>query len=198
LAKERDRDAYAIEYLEKALDLEAEQPPPVIDLEAVRADYGDLLTHYLSLADAMVALKLSPPPDFLSRVIRAADRWRAVDTDPSAACDIAAKILKRLTARELQWDYLTTPIGLRPNESAPWLNLAGIMVKQGESELADRAYRAAAEAEPTDPQILWDRAENLKRMGKYQEAQQLVRRIADGAWQPRFQGLQSQARHLLK
>jgi hypothetical protein len=31
-----------------------------------------------------------------------------------------------------------------------------------------------------------------------QVLQQLVRRIADGAWQPRFQGLQSQAMHLLK
>jgi hypothetical protein len=64
--------------------------------------------------------------------------------------------------------------------------------------LADRAYRAAAEAEPTDAQLLWDRAQNLKQLGKHQEAQQLVRRIADGVWQPRFQGLQSQARHLLK
>jgi hypothetical protein len=64
--------------------------------------------------------------------------------------------------------------------------------------LADRAYRAAAAAEPTDPQILWDRGQNLKQMGKHQEAQQLVRQIADGAWQPRFQGLQSQARYLLK
>jgi tetratricopeptide (TPR) repeat protein len=146
----------------------------------------------------MVALKLAPPPEFLSRVIRAADRWRAVDNDPTAACEAAARVVKRLGDRELAWDYLTTPVGLHPNESGPWWSLAATLGKQGELELADRAYRAAAQAEPTDAQILWDRSLNLKRMGKQQEALQLVRQIADGTWQPRFQGLQSQAKHLFR
>jgi len=198
LAMRRDMDARAVECLEKALEIEAERPPEVIDLDVARTDYGTLLTHYLRLAYAMETLKIAPPPDFQSRVIRAADRWRAVDTDPSAACEKAAGVLKRLGDRELAWDYLTTPVALRPNESGPWQSLAGTLGKQGELELADRAYRAAAAAEPTDPQILWDRAQNLKQLGKHQEAQQLVRQIADGAWQPRFQGLQSQAKHLLK
>jgi ferric-dicitrate binding protein FerR (iron transport regulator) len=198
LAQQRDMPARAIECLEKALALEAEHPPEVIDLEATRKDYGALLAHYQGLADAMVALKLATPPDFLSRVIRAADRWRAVDNDPAAACKAAANVLKRLGDRALAWDYLTTPVGLRPNESGPWWGLAATLGKQGDLELADRAYRAAAEAEPTDPQILWDRAQNLKQMGKQQDAHQLVTRIAAGTWQPRFQGLQAQARHLLK
>ncbi len=93
---------------------------------------------------------------------------------------------------------MTTPVGLHPNESGPWSSLAATLGKQSELELADRAYRAAAEAEPTDPQILWDRAQNLKQLGKHQDAHQLVLRIAQGTWQPRFQGLQAQARHLLK
>ena len=198
LAKQRDMPARAVECLEKALALEAEQPPDVIDLQATRTDHGALLEHYQSLADAMVALKLAPPPDFLSRVIRAADRWRAVDNDPAAVCQAAAKVLKRLGERELSWDYLTTPIALQPNEARPWWNLAVHLANQGELDLADRAYRAATEAEPTDAQMLWDRAQNLKQLGKHQEAQQLVRRIAEGSWQPRFQGLQAQARHLLK
>ena len=198
LAQQRDLPARAIECLEKALALEAEHPPEVIDLQATRTDYLALLSHYQSLADAMVALKLPPPADFFSRVIRAADRWRAVDNDPAAACQAAAQILKRLGERELAWDYLTTPIALQPNSSGPWWSLATTLRKQGELELADRAYRAASEAEPTEAQLLWDRAQNLKQLGKQQEAQQLVRRIAEGTWQPRFQGLQAQARHLLK
>ena len=146
----------------------------------------------------MVALKVAPPADFLSRVIRAADRWRAVDNDPAASCRQAARILKRLGNRELAWDYLTTPIAQQPNEARPWTDLAVTMATQGELELADRAYRAASEAEPTDPQILWDRAQNLRQLGKQQEATALVRRIAEGTWQPRFAGLQLQARHLMK
>ncbi len=106
----------------------------------------------------MVALKLTPPPDFLSRVVRAADRWRAVDNDATAACQGAARILQRLGVREMAWDYLTTPVALRPNEAGPWSNLAGTLAKSGDLELADRAHRAALEAEPTDPQFLWDRA----------------------------------------
>jgi ferric-dicitrate binding protein FerR (iron transport regulator) len=197
LAKQRDMPARAVECLEQALALEAEQPPEVIDLEALRTDYGAVLEHYQNLAEAMVALKAAPPADFRSRVVRAADRWRAVDHDPAAACQAAAKVLKRLGDRELAWDYLTTPVGLRPNESGPWWSLALALGKEGALELADRAYRAAADAEPTDAQIIWERAQNLKLLGKHQEAQQLVRRIAEGTWQPRFQGLQAQARHLL-
>ena len=146
----------------------------------------------------MVTLKLAPPPDFLSRVVRAADRWRAVDSKPGDACSKAARILRRLDQRELAWDYMTTPVALQPNESGPWIELASTLATRGELDLADRAYRAASDSEPTDPQILWDRAQNLRQLGKQQEATALVRRIAEGAWQPRFSGLQAQARHLLK
>ena len=38
--------------------------------------------------------------------------------------------------------------------------------KSGDLDLADRAFNAAFEAEPTDAQILWDRAENLGQAGK--------------------------------
>jgi tetratricopeptide (TPR) repeat protein len=198
LAKSRDMAARSVECLEKALDIEAEQPPEVIDLQSVREDYGALLEHYQKLADAMVALKLAPPPDFFSRVIRAADRWRAVDSEIGAPCNHTARILQRLGQRELSWDYLTTPVALRVNEAGPWWSLGETLCRQGDLDLADRAFRAASESEPTNPQILWDRAQNLKQMGKHQDAQQLVRRIAEGTWQPRFQGLQAQARHLLK
>ena len=80
----------------------------------------------------------------------------------------------------------------------PWLNLAGNLRKQGELKLAAEAFSSAFAAEPTNAQILWDRAQNLRQLGKQQEATALVRRIAEGSWQPRFSGLQAQARHLLK
>ena len=43
-------------------------------------------------------------------------------------------------------------------------------------------------------QILWDRAENLRHAARHVEARELFRQIAEGRWQPRFQGLQTQAR----
>ena len=57
---------------------------------------------------------------------------------------------------------------------------------------------AAFEAEPTNAQILWDRVQNLRQIDKLGEAQQVLRQIADGQWQPRFSWIQSQARWQLK
>jgi hypothetical protein len=65
---------------------------------------------------------------------------------------------------------------------------------KGNLDLADRAYTAAFEAEPTNAQLLWDRAQNLNQSGKTVAAQRLFRRLAEGKWQPRFQWLQTQAR----
>jgi tetratricopeptide (TPR) repeat protein len=148
--------------------------------------------------DAMTTLQVAPPPDFADKVVRAADRWRALDRDGTAACQAAAKILQGLDARDLAWEYLTTPVGLQPNESAPWLSLAQTERGEGDYDLADRAYTAAFEAEPTNAQILWDRAQNLQQAGKRVAAQQVYRQLAGGDWQPRFSSLQVQARWQLE
>ena len=68
----------------------------MIDLNQVREEYGKLLDHYQKLADAMVTLKVQPPAGFLTRAVRAADRWRALDSDGAAACQAAARIVRKL------------------------------------------------------------------------------------------------------
>ena len=40
--------------MEKALDLEYQHLPEVVNLQALRADYGQLLTYYEQLAKALV------------------------------------------------------------------------------------------------------------------------------------------------
>jgi tetratricopeptide (TPR) repeat protein len=194
LAGKRDLTARQLECLEKALDAEYASLPEVVDLKTVRHEYGQLLGHYQSLADAMVTLKVQPPRDFLTKAVRAADRWRMLDKDASEACRQVARILQRLGERDLSWDYLTTPVALKPNEAAPWAELAQALRHKGDLELADLAYTAAFEAEPTNAQTLWDRAQNLRQIGRTVEAARLFRQIAEGQWQPRFQGLQAQAR----
>jgi tetratricopeptide (TPR) repeat protein len=197
LAQRRGLKARELECLERALDAEYRDLPEVINLEAVRRDYRRLLEHYQTLADSTVALKLTPPPDFLPKVVRAADRWRALDREGVAACQPAADIFQALGERDLGWDYLTTPIGLHPNEAGPWRDLAQSLVRRGDLDLADRAYKAAFEAEPTDAQLLWDRGENLRRASKAAESQAVFRQLADGSWQPRFRWLQQQAKDLV-
>jgi hypothetical protein len=71
--------------------------------------------------------------------------------------------------------------------------LAKSLGAAGDADMADSAFAAAFGAEPTNPQILWEQADNLRRLGRNPAADGLIRRIAEGSWQPRFQGLVSQA-----
>ena len=198
IAAQREQPARELECLERALDSEYRRLPEVIDLQAVRRDYQRLLANYQELANALVRLKLAPPADFTARVVRTADRWRALDPEGGDACELAGRVLRTLGEGELVWDYLTTPVGRRPNEAAQWVALAQTLGKSGELALADRAYAAAFEAEPTDAQILWDRAQNLRQAGQSAQAQKLYRQLADGDWQPRFNWVRTQAKWQLE
>jgi tetratricopeptide (TPR) repeat protein len=198
IAGRRDQPAREMECLERALDTEFRNLPEIINLSSVREDYGRLLGHYQDLANALERLKLRPPADFTARVVRTADRWRALDPEADGACQTAGRILRTMGERELVWDYLTTPIARRPNESGPWVALAGTLSRTGELDLADRAYAAASEAEPTDAEILWNRAQNLRQSGKRTEAQKLYRQLVEGDWQPRFNWVRTQAKWQLE
>jgi ferric-dicitrate binding protein FerR (iron transport regulator)/tetratricopeptide (TPR) repeat protein len=199
IADARGLTARSIECLERALALEYEDLPEVINLEEVRRDYGRLLDHYTALAQAVTAMKIEPPRDLAARTVRAADCWRALDRDEAERpCQAAATILRSLGAADLAWEYQTTPIARRPNESGPWLGLAQTLQREGDFKLADRAYAAAFAAEPTNAQILWDRAQALRQNGKQAEAGKLLRQIVAGDWQPRFAWVRSQARWQLE
>jgi Tfp pilus assembly protein PilF len=197
LAERRDMPAREMECLEHALDAEYANLPEVVNLQQVRQEYEKLLGHYQNLAQSLAALKIETPAGFRAKVVRTADRWRSLDRDGERACRLAARILHTLGDRDLSWDYLTTPVGLQPNEAGPWANLARDLARRGEPVLADRAYRAACEAEPTDAQMLWDRAANLRQTGQVAQARELYRQLAEGTWQPRFRRLQEQARQEL-
>jgi hypothetical protein len=194
LAQQREQPARALDCLEKALALEYADLPEVINLQQVRQDYRSLLNSYAELTKSLATLRLPPPAGFRQRVIRAADRWRALDRDQEEACKLAAAVLRGLGEKELAFDYLVTPVGLRPGEADAWSGLAGQLVRWGERGLADRAYQSAFQRESSNAQILWDRAENLRQAGRLVQARALYRQIASSEWQPRFATLKTQAR----
>jgi tetratricopeptide (TPR) repeat protein len=187
----------SLECLERALDAEFQKLPETIDVQAVRQEYGRLLGHYQGLVDAMNALNVKPPAGFAAKVVRASDRWRALDQGSADACQATARILRALGDRELAWEYLTTPVAFQPAESGPWSQLAAALQRTGDRGLADRALRSACAAEPTNADLLWERAQNLRQAGRGAEAREVLRRIADGTWQPRFQPTQARARGML-
>ncbi len=194
LAGARGLPGREMECLERALDLESHDPSTLRRTDRVQGEYLQLLDHYRKLAEAMVTLKVKPPADFVPKVVRTADRWRGLARDGSRACEMASRILRQLGEAELAWDYLTTTVAERPGESRPWLRLAEELRRQGELKQADLALASAFAVEPTNAQILWDRAQNLRQAGNVAEANKLLRQLAEGTWQPRFQALQLQAR----
>jgi ferric-dicitrate binding protein FerR (iron transport regulator)/tetratricopeptide (TPR) repeat protein len=199
IAAERGDRLRQIECLEQALGGEFERIPAVFSIDPIRRDYAALLNHYEWLAEASRNLRIEPPADLAARVVQAADRWRRLDPDGTGACQQAARILRMLggpEAEALAWDYVTTPLALRPNEAEPWLALAHDAVREGRLALADQCYEAAFAAEPTNAEILWERAKLLERHGEIARSRELFKQLAAGNWQPRFQGLKDQSRLL--
>ncbi len=187
----------SIEHLEKALDLEFARLPDVFDINPIRNDYSRLLAHYEWLADAATKLKVPTPADLPTRLVKAVDRWRQVDPEPESICHRSGVVLRKIghaEATALAWDYETTPLALKPNEAGPWESLAHRLRLEGDWKLADRAYEMAFLAEPTNAQLLWNRAQHLKDKGQIAESRAVFKQLADGEWQPRFQGLASMAK----
>jgi tetratricopeptide (TPR) repeat protein len=188
--------ARAAECLDRAVDLEFQRLPPVVNVAAVRQQYSALLNAYRQLAAAL------PQDDkarqaAIDRVVRAADRWRSLDSDPKIACDEAAKTLTSLGASELAWQYAVTALvasGSQPN----WAETAKAYRGQGQYDLADRAYGLAAEGEPANAQLLWDRAAMLLDAGRDAHAREVFRRLADGHWDAKYADLVAQARRFLE
>jgi tetratricopeptide (TPR) repeat protein len=201
IADNRRDPVRAIECLEKALEIEYDRLPEVFDVQPIRNDYGRLLSHYEWLADSSKSLKVEPPKDLIQRVVKAADRWRHLDPESQDVPNRAAAILRKAggdDAAELAWDYVTTPLALKPNESGPWVSVAWSVRQEGNWRLADKCYEMAFAAEPTNAQLLWDRAEHLRQQGQIAESRKLLRQLADSDWQPRFNGLKAQARQTIE
>ena len=153
-----------------------------------------LLEQYDSLAKALAT------PQAAGSHWLPATRWSALptaggrlDREQEKAATAAAAVLLTLGERELAWDYLTTPAALRPGESDVWVGLASRLQRQGDRDLADRAYQAAFEREATNAQHLWDRADNLKQAGRLVQAQALYRQITEGVGSRGFATLKTQA-----
>jgi Tfp pilus assembly protein PilF len=192
IARDLKLEALSVARWERALDLEYAVLPDLINLQKIRDDYQALLSRMESLA-AMEDRE----PDLKSRAIRLADRWRAVDPDDTQAARAAGRIMAKLGDKALAWDYFTTPLADKPNESAPWLALAQEMANQQNVEWADRAYRHAFKAESTNAEILWTHAEFLRQHDRAEDAKELLEQIVSGTWQPRFDGIKTQAQQQL-
>jgi ferric-dicitrate binding protein FerR (iron transport regulator)/tetratricopeptide (TPR) repeat protein len=219
LAQERGMEDRSLNCLEQALDLEYAHLPEVVDLQALRNDYGRLLRHYQAVANSQVpgmggagvaggmgmpagGMGMPPggmtEPDLLAKAVRAADRWRALDRETGSACEAAAAVAAASGEEDVAWDYLTTPYATAAHGGNVWRDLGERLSREGKPHLADRAFRAACRQEPENAQLLWERIQNLRHAGLAVQAEPLLRRLAEGEWPPQYRGMRSQARRLLE
>lgn len=197
LAKRSGRLAESIRYMEEALDLEYKNLPQVYDVSKVRQSYQQLFGLYSQLIKVVAVPGDQAPMKLVQRVIRSADRWRSLETDVTQVCQQAYSLLRDLGYDDLAWDYLTTPVALKPNEAAPWIAMANTLVSNRDYTLADKAYESAFATEKTNAKILWDHANMLKRAGNSSKAKMILRKLADGNWQRRFNGVKRDAERAL-
>jgi tetratricopeptide (TPR) repeat protein len=198
VAERRGKEAKAVEYWEKALDLEYRQLPDVIELQHWRADYGRLLGHYYKLAASAKTLGIPPPKDLSTRTLRVVDRWRAHDPEQGQPCLMAAAIFALLGEQDLAWDYLTTTVGGLGNEVVHWRGVAGELSQAGEMSLADRALVVASDVDPRNAAVVWQRAQTLRLANRKADADRLLRRLAEEKWPPEYQSISAHARQTLE
>jgi tetratricopeptide (TPR) repeat protein len=187
VAQRAGSERRALRYLEQALELGFDERGEQIDLQALRNDYRTLLQRLRKTGLALRTLDVPPPPELVARVVQAADRWRSLDPDIAEVCQLAAETLQILAADDLAWGYMTSPLAIHGGgEASAWVSTAAKLAESGDVDLADRAYSEAYEREQSNAQILQDHAMMLMSRGRRAEALPVLRRLAQGTWQPRF------------
>ena len=102
-----------------------------------------------------------------------------------------------LDENDLAWDYTTTTMLGGGLDVARWQRVAQERNQAGDYLLADRALVVASEVDPTNAEVVWQRAKNLRQAGKVAEADKLLHRLANEQWPERFQGIRSSAQYSL-
>jgi hypothetical protein len=178
LALQRKQPARAFVCLAEALELEYRARPAWIDMQAVYNEYGALLNHYGEVVRATATLGQKPPADLAAKVVRAADRWRALDMDGATASGAAYQSLRGLDQPDLAWDYLLMGAGAG-KDGFSWANLAQSLAQSEDFDLAERAYAQACLVEPANATLAQGRADNLMRAGRSAEAREMLRQTGD-------------------
>ncbi len=179
--------------LDRALDLECQHLGDTVEVAKIHADYSLLMSHYEQLVRQTRMDGAVVPGEQMARIVRAADRWRALTGEEAPACRAAARVFMAAGAYELSWEYATTPLASRPGEPGPMAQLGDDLRTSAMYPLAMRAFAAAFLADPTDPRHLLEQARTLELAGERERAMEFYRQIVDGQWRAEFDSLRRAA-----
>ena len=197
IAHHRKKFGDWIESLDKASALEFAALPKTVNLEVFRRDYDALFGQFDQRADQLTDAKQPEKTAFARVVQRAASRWREIDSNDTTACHRTATILTKLGLTAAAWNYWTTPLAETPDQSPVWKTFASAMQSQQRPIIADHAWSTAFACEPTNPEILVQHAQFLRSTRQAVRADELLNKVINSEWQPRFESTKQQARTLL-
>jgi tetratricopeptide (TPR) repeat protein len=191
-------DDESLRRLEQAMRLKFSALPATVNVESFRGEYNKLFDRFTSYSQLMLEAGKPLPDDFVNRVTQAADAWRSIDPDSTAACQRTAKLLQLIGLYGEAWEYWTTPLVNTANSSDAWEKLAAALTETKQFHRASQAWDEAFAAEPTDPELLWKHATLLRDNSQPEQAKKLLTQIINGKWQPRFAHFKSKAKSLLQ
>lgn len=191
----RKRELERLVRLDRALGLEFADLPKTVNVEVLRQQYNEHLTQLKTLvekgdrAERATLTKLT---------LAAAERWRSIDPDETQVCRLVGQVLTSLGKKREAWAYWTTPLSAASESSSAWKQFAELMQSENRTREADHAWQVAFTCEPTNPELLLAHAAMLREAGETERADELLRRIVSGKWQPRFDEVRKNAQRQLK
>ena len=191
LAEREGRLSEAADLAERALAGQESLP-----LGQLRAYYQAIFDLRARDAQSIIGATGQGGVDPIDRALDVAARWRAEDPDNAAIDERCAELLFSLGQVEEAIRHLDSVVERHPGEGAAYGQVAEVLEREGRVEDADRRWRQAAEAEPTNPTWLVRRAQNLVALGDVAQARALVRQVETGKWQDRFFAATRDARQL--
>lgn len=197
IAHHRQKFGDWVEYLDHASTLDFAALPKTVNLESFRQEYEKLFGQLEQRTEQLVDGKPSEKLEFARLVQRAASRWREIDDNDTSACHRTARMLTKLGLPAAAWNYWTSPLAETPDQAIVWQTFASAMNAEQRFNVADKAWSTAFECESTNPEILLQHAQFLIAQHQNERARDLLTRITSGTWQPRFEGIKSQAQSML-
>ncbi len=179
-------DEEALRRREHAYEIEFAQLPEQVNSQEFQNGYVSLFDRYLKLAPRVSARKPAEVDEFAARVRKAAQRWMSIAPDDAVASEAAAKVFMMLGRWDTAWEYWTVPAAQAPDRSTVWQLMAQKLEQHHRVNEADSAWLRAIECEPTNPDLLEQRAALQGRLGQHGRERQLLDEIVTGKWQPRF------------
>ena len=185
LAQQSGNHGRAIELEERALEIEHEHLPKLINVQAFRQRYSWLWQQYQAKIQLAVNIKDEAEiQNWLARAEATWRRWYEVDRDNHQMVQQMATLQTLAGRDDKSWLYLSTVIDKRPRDAESYYAIGQWYHGQSQLHQTEQWYARAYKWDTSNPRWLFERAQTLVQLGRSKEANTVFQQIIDGKWAP--------------